>query len=74
MRVCEEAGNVIATDQYAGGFKRPYVPLATIFLNITLRPGSLITAVQPFALANARIFFSRAVRAALFTISAGQQG
>ena len=31
MRVCEEAGNVIGTDQCAGGFKRPYVPLATIF-------------------------------------------
>jgi hypothetical protein len=45
-----------------------------IFLNITLSPGSWITAVQPFAFANARIFLSRAIRAALFTFSAGQQG
>ena len=40
---------------------------------MTLKPGSWISAVQPFAFANARIFFTRAVRAALFAFSAGQQ-
>ena len=44
------------------------------FLNITLRPGSWITAVQPFAFANAWISFSRAICGAVFTFSAGQQG
>jgi len=36
------------------------------FLNTTPKPGSWISAIQPFAFANSRISFSRATSAVLF--------
>jgi hypothetical protein len=72
IRVYDEAGNVIDA-RARGRFQRAVEPLSRDFFEYQAEAGVVDFRYPPFAFANARIFFGRAIRAELFTVSAGQQ-